>query len=71
MSPSGVERDLELTTPFTKGPDVKELQEGLNAISRKFPRLLEFKLREDKKLGERTLDAAFAASYVLGLSRGD
>src|SRR5688572_26678260 len=69
MSPSGVERDLELTTPVTKGPDVKELQEGLNAISRKFPRLLEFKLREDKKLGENTLDAAFAASYVLGLSR--
>jgi hypothetical protein len=68
MSPSSIERDLKLTTPFTKGPDVKALQEGLNAISRKFPRLLDFELREDKKLGKRTLDAAFAASYVLGLS---
>jgi hypothetical protein len=35
MSPSGVERDLELTTRFTKGLDVKALQEGLNAISRR------------------------------------
>jgi hypothetical protein len=69
MSPSSVERDLELTTPFTKGPDVKALQEGLNAISRKFPRLLDFELKEDKKLGEHTLDAAFAAPYVLGLSQ--
>jgi len=68
MSPSGVERDLKLARPFTKGADVKALQEGLNAISRRFPRLLDFKLKEDKKLGERTLDAAFAASYVLGLS---
>lgn len=69
MSPSSVERDLKLTTPVTKGPDVKALQERLNAISRRFPRLLDFKLREDSKLGELTLDAAFDASYVLGLSR--
>jgi hypothetical protein len=69
MSAGSVKRDLELTTPFTKGPDVKALQEGLNAIARKFPRLLSFELREDRELGELTLDAAFEASYVLGLSR--
>lgn len=68
MSPSSIERDLELTTPFTKGADVKALQEGLNAISRKFPKLLDFKLREDRKLGEITLEAAYDAAYVLGLS---
>jgi hypothetical protein len=68
MASSSVDRDLELTTPLTKGADVKALQEGLNAISGKFPKLLDFKLREDRTLGELTLDAAYDAAFVLGLS---
>lgn len=69
MSTDAVSRDLDLTTPLTEGPDVKALQQGLNTIAGKFPRLVRFKLTEDRKLGELTLDAAFEAAYIMGLSR--
>jgi hypothetical protein len=69
MASGGVHRDLRLQEPFMKGPDVEALQEALNKIAKRFPRLADFKLDEDEKLGKETLNAAFKAAYIMGLAR--
>jgi hypothetical protein len=52
-----------------KGPDIEALQQGLNRIGKRFPRLAGFELVEDQKLGKDTLQAAFKAAHLLGLDR--
>jgi hypothetical protein len=69
MAADEVHRDLHLTTPLAAGPDIKALQQALNRIAGKFPRLVAFELTEDRKLGEHPLDAAFKAGYIMGLAR--
>jgi hypothetical protein len=69
MAAEEVHRDLHLTTPFTEGPDVEALQQALNKIARQFPRIVQFELAEDGKLGEKTLQAAVKAAHVMGLAR--
>ena len=63
-----IHRDLELTTPLTEGADVKALQHALNVIANRFDRIVDFKLDEDGKLGEKTLRAAIEAAHVMGLA---
>lgn len=63
-----VHRDLHLTKPLTKGPDVKALQEALNKVAGQFPRIVKFHLAEDGKLGDKTLRAAVVAAHVLGIT---
>jgi lysozyme len=63
-----VHRDLHLTKPLTKGPDVKALQEALNKVAGQFPRIVKFHLTEDGKLGDKTLRAAVVAAHVLGVT---
>lgn len=69
MPSNTVHRDLHLTTPLTEGPDVKALQDALNKIAGQFPRIVDFKLVEDGKLGEKTLHATHKAAHVMGLIR--
>ena len=64
-----IHRDLQLTSPPMKGPDVKALQQGLNKIAGWFPKIVPFELVEDGKLGEKTFQAAFKAGHVMGLNR--
>jgi lysozyme len=64
-----VHRDLHLTKPVTKGPDVKALQQALNKVAGQFPRIVTFRLVEDGKLGNKTLQAAVVAAHVLGVTR--
>ena len=63
-----VHRDLHLTNPLTKGPDVKALQAALNKVAGQFPRIVKFRLREDGKLGDKTLRAAVVAAHVMGVT---
>jgi hypothetical protein len=63
-----VHRDLHLTKPLTKGPDVEALQQALNKIAGQFPRIVQFHLAEDGKLGDKTLRATIEAAHVLGLT---
>lgn len=69
MAADNVHRDLRLTTPFMEGPDVEALQRALNKIAGQFPRIVEFQLLEDGKLGEQTLQATMKAAHVMGLVR--
>jgi hypothetical protein len=69
MAGDDVHRDLELTTPFTEGSDVKALQQTLNAIAAEFARIVDFKLLEDGKLGEQTLQATIMGAHIRGLVR--
>ena len=64
-----IHRDLQLTSPLMRGPDVKALQQGLNRIASWFPKIVPFELVEDGKLGEKTFQAAFKAGHVMGLNR--
>jgi hypothetical protein len=64
-----IRRDLRLTSPRTEGPDVKRLQEALNKIARRFPRIADFKLTADGKLGPKTLLAAVRAARIIGLTQ--
>ena len=69
MAADEVNRDLRLGTPFTEGADVKALQRALNKCARNLPRILEFELDEDEKLGEETLKATVKVAHVMGLNR--
>jgi hypothetical protein len=64
-----IRRDLRLTSPLTEGLDVKRLQQALNKIARRFPRIADFKLTEDEKLGPKTLLAAVTAARITGLTQ--
>jgi GH24 family phage-related lysozyme (muramidase) len=63
-----IHRDLELTSPLTEGADVKALQHALNVIAKRFDRIIDFKLDEDGKLGDKTLQATIEAAHVMGLA---
>lgn len=63
-----VHRDLELTSPLTEGADVKALQHALNVITKRFDRIVDFRLDEDGALGEKTLQATIEAAQVMGLA---
>jgi hypothetical protein len=69
MPGEAVHRDLQLTEPPTEGPDVEALQQALNKVARQFPRLTQFQLVEDGKLGEKTLLATVRAARIMGLPR--
>jgi hypothetical protein len=69
MAGDKVQRDLGLTTPFTEGPDVEALQQALNKIADQYPRIVQFQLTEDGRLGEKTLQAAVKAAHVMGVAR--
>jgi hypothetical protein len=69
MAKEQVNRDLRLTTPLMEGPDVRALQEALNRIPDRFPRIVEFELAEDGLLGEQTLQATFKGAHAMGLIR--
>ncbi|MPZ72102.1 MAG: hypothetical protein GEU74_02535 [Nitriliruptorales bacterium] len=69
MADDQVHRDLRLTTPLTEGPDVKVLQQTLNAIATQFQRIVDFKLVEDGLLGEKTLLATVKSAHLMGLLR--
>jgi hypothetical protein len=71
-SPSGdaeVHRDLRLTTPETKGPDVKALQKALNARGRELP-FTDVKLDTDSEFGTHIAGAAHRVAFALGLADG-
>jgi hypothetical protein len=71
-SPPGdgaVHRDLTLTTPETKGPDVKALQKALNARGRELP-FTDVKLDTDSEFGTHSARAAHRVAFALGLSDG-
>jgi GH24 family phage-related lysozyme (muramidase) len=65
-----IHRDLELASPLTEGADVKALQHALNVIANRFDRIVDFRLDEDGKLGEKTLQATIEAAHVMGLAGG-
>jgi len=62
-----VHRDLTLTTPETKGPDVKALQQAINARGRELP-FTDAKLKTDNEFGRHTAAAAQRVAFALGLS---
>ena len=62
-----VHRDLMLTTPETKGPDVKTLQQAINARGRELP-FTDAKLKTDSEFGTHTGNAAHRVAFALGLS---
>src|SRR5215211_433989 len=64
-----VRRDLRLTSPPIQGLDVERLQTALNKIARQFPRIADFKLTEDRKLGPKTFLATLKAARIMGLNR--
>jgi hypothetical protein len=64
-----IRRDLRLRSPPIEGPDVKRLQQALNKIARRFPRLADFNLTEDGKLGPKTLLAAVRAARIIGITQ--
>jgi hypothetical protein len=69
MPGEAVHRDLQLTKPLTEGPDVEALQKALNKVARQFPRLTQFQLVEDGKLGEKTLLATVRVARIMGIGR--
>jgi hypothetical protein len=68
MASGDVHRDFKLTTPLTKGPDVKALQDQLNEIAGEFKRIVKYHLAEDGALGPATLHATLKAAYIMGLT---
>jgi hypothetical protein len=62
-----VHRDLTLTTPFTKGPDIEALQRAINARARELP-FTDAKLDPDGEFGPRTQGASLRVAFALGLS---
>ena len=69
-SPPGdaaVHRDLTLTTPETKGPDVKALQKALNTRGHELP-FTDVNLDTDSEYGTHTGRAAHRVAFALGLS---
>ena len=62
-----VNRDLTLTTPETKGPDVKALQKALNARGKELP-FTDVTLDTDSEFGTHTAKAAQRVAFALGLS---
>jgi hypothetical protein len=69
-SPPGdaeVQRDLTLTTPETKGPDVKALQQALNARGKELP-FTDVRLDTDSEFGTHTAKAAHRVAFALGLA---
>lgn len=64
---AAVHRDLTLTTPETKGPDVKALQQAINARAGELP-FTEAKLQKDGEFGTHTVGAAHRVAFALGLS---
>ena len=69
MAAEAVHRDLHLTTPLTEGPDVEALQQALNKVARRLPRITQFELVEDGKLGEKTFEATVKVARIMGLVR--
>jgi hypothetical protein len=69
MPDDSVQRELQLTTPLTRGADIRALQEAVNTIAREFPRILDFSLLEDEKLGQDTLDGTFRTAHAIGIAR--
>lgn len=69
MAAEAMHRDLHLTTPLTEGPDVKALQQALNKSARRLPRITQFRLDEDGKLGDETLLATVKVAFIMGLAR--
>jgi hypothetical protein len=68
--PSGdaaVHRDLILTTPFTEGPDVRALQQAINARARELP-FTGASLAKDGQFGSYTVRASGRVAFALGLS---
>jgi hypothetical protein len=61
-----VQRELALTTPLMKGPDVKKLQEEINRSLRRFK--LRGELKADGEFGEHTLRRTGKVAYALGFS---
>jgi cell wall-associated NlpC family hydrolase len=68
MAKSDIHRDFHLTSPLTKGPDVKELQKQLNAIAKNFPNLTRYHLKQDGEFGLHTLNATHRAAFLEGLT---
>jgi hypothetical protein len=68
MPDDRVHRELRLTTPLTRGADVKALQQALNVIAAQFPRILPFTLIDDEKFGQGTVDATGRAADVMGVA---
>ena len=62
-----VTRDLTLTTPETKGPDVKALQKALNTRGQELP-FTDVRLDTDSEYGTHTAKAANRVAFALGLS---
>jgi hypothetical protein len=62
-----VHRDLTLTTPYTKGPDIEALQGAINARARELP-FTDAKLDPDGEFGPHTQGASFRVAFALGLS---
>lgn len=68
MSDSDIHRDFHLTSPLTKGPDVKALQNRLNGIAKDLPNLTDYHLDEDGAFGRHTLNATHRAAFLEGLT---
>jgi hypothetical protein len=64
-----VHRDLRLTTPYTKGPDVKALQQAINARARQLP-FTAVQMRVDSEFGPLTAQACSRVAFALGLADG-
>jgi hypothetical protein len=62
-----VHRDLRLTTPYTKGPDVKALQQAINARARRLP-FIAVQVRNDGDFGPLTAQACSRVAFALGLA---
>lgn len=63
---SHVHRDFVLVSPVLKGPDVRELQEGINSLVRHYG--FDWRTtKEDGEYGRRTARSAFFASWLIGL----
>lgn len=64
-----VHRPLALTTPLMTGPDVRELQQGMQALLAHH-KIDWLPLADDGDLGPQTLHAARFLTWVLGLGAG-
>ena len=62
-----VHRDLTLTTPFTKGPDIEALQKAINARAKELP-FTDANLDTDGEYGPLTKGACGRIALALGLS---